>query len=308
MRIFVAGGTGVIGRHAVPLLVQAGHEVTVAARSDAKAGWVSGQGATPATMNVWDPGLLRATVAGHDAVINLTTAIPPVSKALWPGAWRENDRIRRELSRMLVDAALAAGATRYIQESIAFTYRDGGDRWLDEDAPVDAIDQTATALDAEAQCARFAEGGGGAGVVLRFGLFVDPPTSGAQLIDFARRGRLPLFGPASDYVSLLHTADTGSAVVAALTASTGVYNVVEDDPRPRGEHAEALGTLLGRRVRLMPAIVGKLPRLRTLARSQRVSNRRFRDATGWTARWGSDLDGWDTLIRDTETAKVPPHR
>lgn len=300
MRVFVAGGTGVIGSHAVPLLVGAGHEVTVAARSRTKASWISERGATPAMIDVWDPDQLRSAVAGHDAVVNLATAIPPTNRALLPGAWRENDRIRRDLSGALVDAALAAGATRYVQESIAFIYRDGGDRWLDEDAPVDAVDQTATTLDAESQCARFGDGGG-TGVVLRFGQFIDPPTSGEELLDFARRGRLPMFGRPTDYISLLHSADTGPAVVAALGAPGGVYNVVEDDPRPRGEHADTLTALLDRRVRLMPRIVGKLPRLRTLARSQRISNRRFRDATGWAPRWSADADGWEALVHVRET-------
>lgn len=301
MRIFVAGGTGVIGWHALPLLVAAGHEVTAVARSPGKAAWLAERGATPAPIDVWDPARLRDAVAGHEGVVNLATAIPRPDRALLPRAWRENDRIRRDLSRMLVDAARAAGATRYVQESIAFIYRDGGDGWLDEDAPVDAADQTASTLAAEAQCARFADGGG-QGVVLRFGLFVDPPTSGAQLLDLARRGRVPLFGRPSDYVSLLHTADTGRAVVAALAAPSGIYNVVENEPRRRGEHAEALGNLLGRRVRLMPRVAGKLPRLRVLARSQRISNRRFRDATGWSPGWGADARGWESLIRERATA------
>lgn len=303
MKIFVAGGTGVIGRRAVPLLVEAGHDVTVVARSTAKAEWVADRHATPAAIDVWDPDQLRGALAGHDVVINLTTAIPPSSRALLPGAWRENDRIRRELSRLLVDAALEAGATRYVQESIAFIYRDGGDRWLDEDAPMDAADQTATTLDAEGQCARFADGGGD-GVVLRFGQFIDPPSTGAELVDFARRGRLPMFGRPTDYVSLLHSADTGSAVAAALDAPTGTYNVVEGDPRRRGEHAEALGVLLGRRVKLMPRLMGKLPRLRVLARSQRISNRRFRETAGWAPRWNADPAGWESLIQERETASA----
>jgi nucleoside-diphosphate-sugar epimerase len=300
MAIFIAGGTGVIGRHALPRLVEAGHAVTVVARSPAKSAWVAERGGTPATIDLWDLAGLRKAVAGHEVVVNLSTAIPPSSQALLPGAWRENDRIRRDLSRRLVDAALAAEATRFVQESIAFTYRAGGERWLDEDAAVDAVDQTATTLDAEAQCARFADGGG-QGVVLRFGQLIDPPTSGLELIDLARGGRIPMFGRPADYVSLLHAADTGSAVVAALAAPTGAYNVVEDDPRPRGEHAEALGRLLGRRVRLMPRAAGALPRLRVLARSQRISNRRFRDATGWSPEWRADARGWESLIRERES-------
>jgi nucleoside-diphosphate-sugar epimerase len=296
MKIFLAGGTGALGRQALPRLVRAGHAVTVITRSATKAAWVSETGATPAAIDVWDADQLGRAVAGHDAVVNLATAIPPPNRALLPRAWRENDRIRRDLSCMLADAALAAGATHYVQESLAFIYRAGGDAWLDEDSPVDAVDQTTSALEAEAQCARFADAGGRA-VVLRFGLFIDPPTSGAGLVEAARRGRIPFFGAPGDFISLLHTADAGSAVVAALAAPTGVYNVVETDPRTRGQHVQTLGTLLGRPVRLMPRIAGMLPRVRALARSQRISNRRFRDATGWEPEWGGDARGWESVAR-----------
>ena len=47
MKVFVAGGTGAIGKHAVPALVADGHEVTALARSSEKAAALAAQGATP---------------------------------------------------------------------------------------------------------------------------------------------------------------------------------------------------------------------------------------------------------------------
>src|SRR4051812_44368787 len=103
MKIFLAGGTGVIGRRALALLVGAGHDVSVLTRSEAKAAAVRSAGATPVAASLFDRASLVAAFAGHDAVVNLTTHIPPLSKAARASAWKENDRIRTEGSANVVD-------------------------------------------------------------------------------------------------------------------------------------------------------------------------------------------------------------
>ena len=80
---------------------------------------------------MFDAAWLGTAVAGHDAVCNLATHIPPLARAADPRAWDENTRIRTEASNNLVDAALAAGATCYVQESIAFLYGEHGDDLID---------------------------------------------------------------------------------------------------------------------------------------------------------------------------------
>ena len=116
MKVFVSGATGVVGRRAVRLLAEAGHEVTAMARTDEKARLVEGLGATAVRVSLFDRPALERVIAGHDVVVNLATSIPSVARMASPKAWEANDRIRTEGSRILVDAALAAGARRYIQE------------------------------------------------------------------------------------------------------------------------------------------------------------------------------------------------
>ncbi|GIU90539.1 MAG: hypothetical protein KatS3mg010_1638 [Acidimicrobiia bacterium] len=91
-------------------------------------------GARPVEVSIFDPDALRHAVAGHDAVCNLATHIPPVREASRPDAWAENSRIRAEGSRNLVGAAVAAGAQVYVQESIAFVYGEHGNRVIDADS------------------------------------------------------------------------------------------------------------------------------------------------------------------------------
>src|SRR5919197_900673 len=119
MRIFVAGATGVVGQRAVPLLVEAGHEVTAVARTPEKAAWLRSVGATPVSVDLFDAAAVTEAMAGHDVVINLATSIPPASRAARRSAWAGNDRIRTVASANLAGAAIATGAGRYIQESIS---------------------------------------------------------------------------------------------------------------------------------------------------------------------------------------------
>lgn len=284
MKVFLTGGTGVIGTRALPALVEAGHEVTAVARSDTKAALVERLGGRAVPVDLFDPEGLKAAVVGHDAVVNLATAIPPMSKATSPDAWATNERIRREASNHLVDAALAAGAGRFVQESIAFPYVDGGDQWIDEDHPTTHDGAFGGAAVAEAAAARFATDGG-SGVVLRFAQFYAPDSSHAAAFDRFARWRInPFIGPPDAFASFIHAADAGAAAAAALGAPSGIYNVGDDSPMTRRDAGAAVAAAVGvGRVHSLPkVVVSAMPATaKALTRSQRIANRRFKDATGW---------------------------
>jgi nucleoside-diphosphate-sugar epimerase len=93
----------------------------------------------------------------------------------------------------------------------------------------------------------------------------------------------------------VHVNDAASAVVAALDAPGGAYNVVEDHPLTNDDHAGVLGELVGRRLRRPPSRLPVEP-LRLLTRSLRVSNRRLRDATGWRPSYPSLREGWTEIL------------
>lgn len=57
-----------------------------------------------------------STGADGDAVVNLATAIPPLTRFMSVKAHRDNDRVRTEGSAAVVDAALAAGVGRLVQD------------------------------------------------------------------------------------------------------------------------------------------------------------------------------------------------
>lgn len=302
MKVFVTGATGVVGRRVVPLLVAARHEVTAVARTAEKAAAVQRAGARPVQVDLFDADGVRRAVAGHDAVLNLATHVPRSTTAiLLPWAWRENDRIRREASAILVDAALAAGAGRFVQESFAPMYPDMGDEWIDEDVPPDPARYNRSTLDAERNAARFGHRGGTA-VVLRFAGFYGPDAAHVpDLIKFTRRGMMALPGRPEAYFSSLSHDDAASAAVAALEVPGGVYNVVDDEPLRRRDFFAVVADSLGvptphPQPAWMARLMGSVGGL--LSRSVRISNRRFRESSGWAPRYPSIREGWPALMAE----------
>ena len=299
MKIFVAGATGVLGHRAVLRLLAAGHEVTGVARNDEKAATLTALGAWPARVDLFDAGDLTNAVAAHEVVMNLATHIPPLSRASRPGAWAENDRIRTEGSRNLVDAAITAGALRYVQESIALFYADHGDVLVDEDSPVDPPPTSEAFLEAEAQARRFTDAGG-IGVALRFGNFYAGDSHHTEgMLKIARLGVSPFPGSRDEYFPVIHADDAAAAVVAALDAPAGLYNVAAP-AETKGDAADALARLLGRKkLRFTPRAVQAAGGAGTkaLMRSTRVSSERFRQATGWAPAYPTIEAGYAEVLR-----------
>jgi Nucleoside-diphosphate-sugar epimerases len=293
MRILVFGATGVVGRRAVPLMVAAGHDVTAVGRNPARRAALERAGAGVTAVDLFDRSAVRRAVQGKDAVVNLTTHMPASTvRMMLPGAFRENDRIRKEGSAIVAEAAAEAGVGRLIQESFAPVYDDGGGRWLDESASQRPVRYNRTVLDAERSAERFGERGG-EWVVLRFAWFYGPDSFLPEMVKIARKGWAPIPGAADAYWSSVSHDDAASAVLASLAAPSGVYNVCDDEPLTRRDVLNAITDAFGlARVKPMPSwatpLMGSLGGL--MARSERMSNRKLR-GTGWAPRYPSAREG-----------------
>jgi nucleoside-diphosphate-sugar epimerase len=181
-------------------------------------------------VSIFDGSALTAALSGHDAVVNLASAIPPMSKFMDTKAWCDSDRVRTEGSAAIVDAAIAAGVERVVQESVSMLYPDRGTEWIDEDVPTDGYPMARANLAAESNAKRFSDAGG-TGIVLRFGWFYGPgATHSEQFLAFARHHICVQMGRPDGYVSSIHVADGGAAVAAALHAPAGTFNIVDDEP------------------------------------------------------------------------------
>lgn len=285
MKVAVVGSTGVIGASATRALVAGGHDVFALSRTPAKGRLLESWGATAVPADIFDHHGLVAMFEGCDAVVNAATRIPVGLRAARPASWRENDRLRTEGVRTVVAAARAAHVRRIVQESISLVYADQGDDWIDEESPLGITCATEPACVGESLVQEWA-GDLRQGVVLRFGSLIGDDAMTRFQLRGAARGRPVGLGAPEGWVHPLHTDDVGSAVVAALQAPSGVYNVGAEPVRRRDlvqGYADAVG-------RGSAAFMGPLlrrlsgRRAEPVTRSLRVSSEHFRSVTGWTPR------------------------
>lgn len=239
MRVFLAGGSGAIGRRLVPQLVAAGHQVAATTRSDAKAAMLQALGATPMVVDALDASALTRAVTGFrpEVVINQLTDLPQRYNPRKLGPFYERtSRLRVDATRTLLAAAKEAGGRRFVYQSMAFMYAMTGPAVLAEDAPLalDAPEPFGSAARATAQGERLALSADGiTGVALRYGQLYGPGTYFAQDGDFARQARqrmLPIVGSGGGVFSFVHVDDAAYAAVVAVEQGDGVYNIVDDDP------------------------------------------------------------------------------
>lgn len=282
MRTVLTGGTGVIGRAAVTSLVAAGHDVVVVTRSASGAGVVEQLGAQPVRGNVLDLDSLAAAYLDADAVINLATKVPVGHSAVLPGAWRRNDRLRTGGVANVVEAARHAGVRRVVQESLSVLYADQGDEWITEQSPVDITRMTEPAAVGESLVQDYTCGSR-AGVVLRFGTIVGDDPQTRYWLNATAAGRRIGIGHPAAWAHVIHTDDLGGAVLSALNAPSGVYNVGAE---PAQRHDLVQGYADAAKVE-SGAFMGAWgrwwigPRLEPLSRSLRVSSDHFSAQTGW---------------------------
>lgn len=307
MRVFVAGATGALGRRIVPLLLRHGHSVTAAGRSSTALRDLATAGATPAPLDLFDvPGVHRALV-GQDAVINVATRVPSPTRMLLPGAWREMNRIRTHGSAIIVQAAIANGVERLIQESYAPIYPDSGDEWITERTPTIPARYNRSVADAERSALSLADAGV-TGVILRFAMLYGPGDGFVgQVFNSVRKGWSPFLGAPDGYLSVVTHADAATAALATLAVPAGIYNVVDDEPMTRQALVTSIAQLLGTNPpTFMPPWVARLGGSlgETLSRSLRISNRKLRDIASWSptvpnARLGFEL----ALASENDTAQ-----
>jgi nucleoside-diphosphate-sugar epimerase len=239
MRVFVAGGTGVIGRNLIPQLIGAGHQVAATTRFRAKTQMLHSLGARPVVLDPLDADAVNEALweFAPDVVMNQLTSLPPRYEMRNLEPWYERTaRLRVEGTRNLLAAAQKTNAVRFIYQSIAFMYAPVGPSVVDETAPLmlDAPKPFNLAVAPTVEGERLALSAEGIeGVVLRYGQLYGPGTYFAAAGDFAnqaRRRMLPVVGAGLGTFSFVHVDDAASATVCAVTRGSGVYNVVDDDP------------------------------------------------------------------------------
>ncbi len=282
MKVFVTGATGVMGRSVVRSLLVAGHDVLGLARDAEKAAQLDAMDVLPVRGTLFDRVRLAEAFEGCDVVCNMATRMPVGWSGLRPSAWRANDRLRSEGSRIVARAARTAGVCRLIQESVSYLYADAGDTWITESSPVAVTAATEPVILAETAAEEFGDAGHDS-VILRFGAIIGDDGLTRWRLRRAKAGRPIGFGSPEGWTHVVHVDDIGSAVVAGLAAPTGIYNAGAE-PIRRADLVLAYGRAVGSGgAAFMPRLLQRLggDRFEPLTRSQRVRSDALVAAAAW---------------------------
>ncbi|MGW4567965.1 NAD-dependent epimerase/dehydratase family protein [Streptomyces sp. NPDC004561] len=309
MRVFVAGGAGVLGQRLVPRLVAGGHQVTATTTNPERLGLLRRLGADGVVMDGLDPASVGEAVAKArpDAIVHQMTAISTAHAGKpdlkHPDRWFAlTNRLRTEGTDHLLAAAEATGVPHVVAQSYASWngVREGG--WVKtEEDPLDLLE--GTAAHAGMVALRHVEDvvlrSGGA--ALRYGAFYGPGAVDDQ-VELVRKRQYPLVGRATGYSSWVHLDDAASATVLAVEQKAhGVFNIVDDEPAPASEWLPHLAACAGARPPM------RIPRwlARLLAGEQAVvmmtegrgfSNAKAKRELGWQLRHPSWRQGFEAEL------------
>jgi nucleoside-diphosphate-sugar epimerase len=304
VRVFVAGGTGVLGRRLVPQLVTRGHQVTATTTSRAKLGLLEQLGADGVVMDGLDAVSVGEAVAKArpDAIAHQMTAIS-AAHAGKPDLkhpdrfFATTIRLRSEGTDHLLAAAEATGVSHVVAQSFgAFNgIREGG--WVKTEE--DPTDPGPASARKGAEALRHLEDvvvkAGGA--VLRYGSLYGP----GAIDDWAglvRKRQFPLVGGGAGYISWVHLDDAASATVLALEQkAAGVFNIADDEPAPASEWLPYLAACAGaKRPVRVPKWAARLlagdMAVIMMTEGRGFSNAKAKRELGWKLRYPSWRQGF----------------
>jgi nucleoside-diphosphate-sugar epimerase len=309
MRVFVAGATGALGRHLVPGLVAAGHEVTATTRTPGKVARLREAGAEPVVVDGLDREAMLAAVraAGPEVIVHQMTALADVrSRNI-----RNPDKmgaatieLRTRGTDNLLAAAAQTGTRRVIAQSVAGFYEPSGGPVKTEEDPLASrppSPSAARALAAIKCIEKTVPLEAPEGIVLRYGGFYGPGAT-EMLLDAVRKRRVPLIGGGTGIWSFIEITDAAAATLAAVDrGAPGVYNVVDDDPAPVAEWLPYLAKVAGAKPPLrVPAWLVRLVAgafvVAQMTSARGSSNEKARKELGWEPRYASWREGFRAWV------------
>ncbi|WP_222123174.1 NAD(P)-dependent oxidoreductase [Streptomyces sp. SLBN-118] len=304
MRVFVAGGSGVMGKRLVPQLVARGHQVTASTTSAAKLGVLEQLGADGVVMDGLDAMSVGEAVAAArpDVIVNQMTAISPAHAGKpnmrhFDRFFATTNRLRSEGTDHLLAAAEATGVPHVVAQSAGIWNgaREGGWVKTEEDPLPLETGKFRTAAEAISHLEDVVVKAGGA--VLRYGGFYGPGATD-DLVGFVRKRQFPLVGGGTGYTSWVHLDDAASATVLAVEQKAkGVFSIVDDEPAPASEWLPYVAACAGAKPPLrIPKWLARLVAgelvVTMMTEGRGFSNAKAKRELGWELRYPSWRQGF----------------
>jgi nucleoside-diphosphate-sugar epimerase len=308
MKVFLAGATGALGRRLVPLLTARGHEVVATTRSPDKVALLRDLGAEAVVADGLDRDAVMAAVvrAEPEAVLHEMTALTGMTSVRrFDDDFALTNRLRTEGTDILLAAARAAGARRFVAQSFGnWNYERTGSRPKTEDDPLDPAPPRKMARSLAAirhlESAVLSRDDMDT-VVLRYGSLYGPGAligEGGSFLEDVRKRRVPIIGDGGGVWSFVHVDDAAAATVLALEpAAAGIYNIADDDPAPVAVWLPELARVLGAKPpRRVPVWAGRIAAgdagVSMFTQIRGASNARARRELDWRPAYTSWRDGF----------------
>jgi nucleoside-diphosphate-sugar epimerase len=315
MRIFLAGGTGALGRSLIPRLARGGHQVVATTRNREKLEMLRSLGAEPVVMDGLDRQAVMEAVrsAAPEVVVHQMTALANVRNfRKFDEEFALTNRLRTEGTEHLLEAAQAAKARRFVAQSYTggWTSSRQGSRLQTEDEPISpnpprGMEETRDAIVRQETLVTTASNI--EPVVLRYGSFYGPGTflgRDGEVVQQVRRRRFPIFSDGSGVWSFIHVDDAAEATRIAIEGrQTGTYNIVDDEPAEIGVWLPELAKVLGAPPPYrLPVWLGRMllgeAGMAVVEGGRGCSNQKAKRELGWKPGYASWRDGFQELASD----------
>ncbi|MFW9778193.1 MAG: NAD-dependent epimerase/dehydratase family protein [Candidatus Heimdallarchaeota archaeon] len=314
MRIFIAGGTGVLGKRLLPLLIKQNHQVGVLARSEEQKRWIEKQGAIGIQTDLFDRERMIPAIQGYEAVLHLATAIPRKSRTS-PKDWQLNRRIREEGTDVLISATLRNKCELFIIQSVTFNYGHREGAWVDESIKPSVPVPSSVKLSKEFQelndsnvimenrVLNAVENKNLPGIILRFGWFYSYDS--LNISQFAKN-QFSYVGDGSAYWNIISVDDAVEAIVKAIEnyrECIGMtFNVCDNEPVKVKDLLTYSAKVAGfKNPKKIPELLVKnyagTYALSFLKNSVRVKNINAKEKLQWTLRYPTYKEGIKEEIR-----------
>jgi len=301
MRVLVIGGTGFLGTHLVPRLLERGHDVTVLARSRDRVADLESLGVRGVPGDLLQPESFMAGLPPQDVVVSIARP------GFQPGRMsrRQFETLREQTPRYFsTPIAMAERLGCPLIVTLGTSFRTTGDQVADESWPIERFGLARIGELVDPLIAEVVERGAPPLIQMLPGEIYGPGGLFKTMVEWMKRGRYRVFGSGRNRIPRIHVDDCAAAYAQAVDRlPLGERFILADDgPCTAREFADHLadclnvprpGTLPGFGARL---VLGKLM-VETVMMDCRVSNAKAKRRLDWKLEYPTYREGLPATVR-----------
>ena len=303
MKVFVLGGTGLLGSYLVPNLLSRGYNVTVLSRNAAALSELESRGVKGILGDLLEPEAFISTLTPQDVVVSIAMPLELGRMS------RKKFELVSERTTKFTRSALDIGYK--LECPIIFTlgtsYRTGPGEVADETWPIERFGLTLAGVEAEHL---IQEAGAEGHPIIQMipGQIYGPGGMFLKMYQMLKSGKFGVVGKGANHIPRIHVEDCAEAYALAIDKLpiNNSFIVADDTPCTMREFMDLMASCAGmskpRKIpRLLARIImGKLL-LKTMGIDCIVSNAKLKEVLGWELKYPSYREGLPAAIEAIES-------